>query len=157
MAARYHLSLELLRQLWIGLQMSGGRQVQFNHPEFGGAGQWTPGKPVVSDIFNKSLKNKVDQVCTELATLLEQPAERSLSPDHAQYGNPFLKGVQNHVEYAYYPAARRLVVSDSRGRTVYDTASHQITGIAAISVTANLVFLTPMGTISTQDLKTVEQ
>jgi hypothetical protein len=44
---------------------------QFNHPEFGGLGQWTRGgMTMVGDMFNNALKAKVDGLCSELSNLL---------------------------------------------------------------------------------------
>jgi hypothetical protein len=40
---------------------------QFSHPEFGGMSQWSPGMTMVGDMFNNSLRSKLDAVCTELA------------------------------------------------------------------------------------------
>lgn len=41
---------------------------QFNHPEFGGCGQWMRGgMTMVSDLFNHSLRYRVDCICNEIA------------------------------------------------------------------------------------------
>ena len=49
----------------------GGTMAQFNHPEFGGMGQWTRGgMTMVGDMFNNALKAKVDGLCSELSDLL---------------------------------------------------------------------------------------
>jgi len=45
-----------------------GRMAQFNHPEFGGAGQWMQGgMTMVSDMFNNALKGRVDALCSDLS------------------------------------------------------------------------------------------
>jgi hypothetical protein len=45
-----------------------GRMAQFNHPEFGGAGQWMQGgMTMVSDMFNNALKGRVDALCNDLS------------------------------------------------------------------------------------------
>ncbi|MFZ1827784.1 MAG: SHOCT domain-containing protein [Candidatus Competibacteraceae bacterium] len=45
-----------------------GRMAQFNHPEFGGAGQWMQGgMTMVSDMFNNALKCRVDALCSDLS------------------------------------------------------------------------------------------
>jgi hypothetical protein len=50
---------------------SNGRMAQFNHPEFGGYGQWmSGGMTMVSDMFNNHLKGRVDSLCGELAGLV---------------------------------------------------------------------------------------
>ena len=47
---------------------------QFSHPEFGGMSQWSPGMSMVGEMFNTSLKSKLDAVCTELAAYVTQTA-----------------------------------------------------------------------------------
>jgi hypothetical protein len=48
---------------------------QFSHPDFGGMSQWSPGMTMGGDMFNKSLKSKLDAVCTELAAyVVETPS-----------------------------------------------------------------------------------
>ena len=48
-----------------------GGMAQFNHPEFGGYGQWMRGgMTMVSDMFNNHLKGRVDGLCFELANLI---------------------------------------------------------------------------------------
>lgn len=48
-----------------------GSMAQFNHPEFGGSGQWmSGGMTMLSDMFNNHLKNRVDNLCSELARLV---------------------------------------------------------------------------------------
>ena len=44
---------------------------QFNHPEFAGSGQWMRGgMTMVSDMFNNSLKGRVDGLCSELSNVV---------------------------------------------------------------------------------------
>ncbi len=50
-----------------------GGMAQFNHPEFGGSGQWmSGGMTMVSDLFNHALKSRVDGLCSELSGLIAQ-------------------------------------------------------------------------------------
>ncbi|MGB5063443.1 MAG: SHOCT domain-containing protein, partial [Candidatus Competibacter sp.] len=50
-----------------------GSMAQFNHPEFGGSGQWmSGGMTMVSDLFNHALKSRVDGLCSELSGLIAQ-------------------------------------------------------------------------------------
>jgi len=45
-----------------------GSMAQFNHPDFGGSGQWMRGGMImVSDMFNNALKSRIDALCTELS------------------------------------------------------------------------------------------
>ena len=44
---------------------------QFNHPEFGGGGQWmSGGMTMVSDLFNNQLKSQVDGICCDISNSL---------------------------------------------------------------------------------------
>jgi hypothetical protein len=45
-------------------------------------------------------------------------------------GAPSSVGAQNEIRYAYFPAARRLVVDLKEKVTVYDTQDHQISGFS---------------------------
>ena len=48
-----------------------GTMAQFSHPEFGGSGQWMRGAMImVSDMFNNSLKGRIDGLCNEVSALV---------------------------------------------------------------------------------------
>lgn len=48
-----------------------GTMAQFMHQDLGGMGQWSRGgMTMVGDMFNNSLKAKVDGLCSELSDLL---------------------------------------------------------------------------------------
>src|SRR5271154_1977301 len=48
-----------------------GGMAQFSHPEFGGSGQWMAGGAImISDMFNNTLKARVDGLCNELSALV---------------------------------------------------------------------------------------
>jgi Short C-terminal domain len=48
-----------------------GGMAQFSHPEFGGSGQWMAGGAImISDMFNNTLKARVDGLCNDLSALL---------------------------------------------------------------------------------------
>jgi len=53
-----------------------GSMAQFSHPEFGGSGQWMRGGMImISDMFNNTLKGRIDALCRELSALVaDQPA-----------------------------------------------------------------------------------
>jgi Short C-terminal domain len=71
LAQRYGVSTEAVVTLLQALMYGHGTMAQFDHPEFGGRGQWMPGGMVmVGDMFNQALKATVDGLCTELAALL---------------------------------------------------------------------------------------
>jgi hypothetical protein len=53
-----------------------GSMAQFNHPEFGGSGQWMPGgMTMLSDMFNHTLKGRVEGLCYDLAGLVAHPPD----------------------------------------------------------------------------------
>jgi hypothetical protein len=48
-----------------------GSMAQFNHPEFGGSGQWMSGGMIMlSDLFDHALKGRVEGLCHDLAHLV---------------------------------------------------------------------------------------
>jgi hypothetical protein len=114
------------------------------------------GMTMVGDMFNSSLKYKVEGLCTELSNLLSSqnlfappPAMPSqyqsgygnasifVSPAQAfgqwwpaDLGSPASTGAQNDVRYAVFPGSRRLVVEVNGQTTIYDTLDHQIGGVS---------------------------
>ncbi len=55
----------------VAVHNGNGSMAQFNHPEFGGCGQWMRGgMTMVSDLFNNQLKYRVDSVCNDIANEL---------------------------------------------------------------------------------------
>ena len=60
LAERYGVSLGAVRTLLFAVSAGGGTLAQFDHPEFGGSGQWmSGGMTMVGDMFNYGLKAKV--------------------------------------------------------------------------------------------------
>jgi Short C-terminal domain len=118
------------------------------------------GAIMISDMFNNALKARVDALCNELSALVQREpgiaaagsfqsqsqgsradvggsssllaglttGERNWWP--ADLGPPSSVGAQNDVRYAYFPAARRLVVDLNGKVTVYDTQDHEISGFS---------------------------
>jgi hypothetical protein len=54
---------------------------QFSHSDFGGMSQWSPGMTMVGDMFNNSLRSKLDSICTELATYVAQTQSGAFGRD----------------------------------------------------------------------------
>ncbi len=140
-AERYSLRPETVESLLKAVIQGNGTMAQFNLPELGGAGQWMKGgMTMVGDMFNSSLRTKVDQLCNELAQLVSTGVlfEDSDESEHGQvsgswpaiFGNPTSSGSQNTFRYAYFAPVHRLVVEDDGKRTIYDTKHHQITGVS---------------------------
>ena len=70
-AGRHGFSIDAVRTMLDAVADGQGTMAQFNHPEFGGYGQWMAGgMTMVSDMFNHALKGRVDALCSELAGLL---------------------------------------------------------------------------------------
>jgi len=71
LANQYGVSTDGVLSLLQALINGNGTMAQFSHPDFGGSGQWMQGgMTMVSDLFNHSLKSKVDNLCYELSNLL---------------------------------------------------------------------------------------
>src|SRR4051794_18579662 len=79
LAARYGFSREAVTTMLESLARGRGGMAQFDHPEFGGSGQWMRGgMTMVSDMFNDALKSRVAALCADLATLLARDASTML-------------------------------------------------------------------------------
>ena len=78
-------SAAAVESLLFAIAAGGGTQAQFNHPEFGGMGQWSQGGMImIGDMFNQGLKYKVSQLCDELAGLLRNQSVFAPPPPPAQ-------------------------------------------------------------------------
>lgn len=70
-AQRHGFSTDAVMSMLESVICSNGSMAQFNHPEFGGSGQWMAGgMTMVSDMFNNYLKARVDGLCAELSGLV---------------------------------------------------------------------------------------
>lgn len=75
LAMRYGFSEDAVVSLLGSVAAGGGMQAQFNHPEFGGMGQWQQGgMTMIGDMFNNGLKYRVAGLSSELANALGGPA-----------------------------------------------------------------------------------
>lgn len=71
LSQRHGVSNDAVTHMLIAIQNGNGSMAQFNHPEFGGCGQWMRGgMTMVSDLFNHQLKYRVDSICNEIANEL---------------------------------------------------------------------------------------
>jgi hypothetical protein len=149
-AARHGVSEGSIRQLAQGLLSTGGGQVQFNVPEFGGIGQWMPGIVMTSDLFNTGLRMRVDTVCSDISNMVRAGQLRPPQPiapagggpsvslswsGHSNWwpgdlGVPATSGAQNNLRYAWFPGTRRLAIDLGGSVWVYDTGDHQIGGVS---------------------------
>ncbi len=182
LANRYGVSTDAVLNLLYAVQAGHGTMAQFNHPDLGGSGQWMQGgMTMVGDLFNNTLKAKVDGLCAELvAALTRQPlwsppassqtqsqggmqqgggvslfvsASGSGNWWPAELGTPASVGAQNQVRYAYFPATRRLAVESNGRLTVYDALDHQIGGVSQQQGDATTVtFTSQYGVVRLVDL-----
>jgi hypothetical protein len=142
-AAQHGFSLDVVRHLYSAILVGRGTMVQFNHPELGGSGQWMRGGMImIGDMFNQTLKVRVEALCNELAQRLHGgsaalgTAAVPPFPSAAggwwpvELGQPTMIGGQNDLAYAYFPASQRLTVRHGDTVTVYDTAGYTITGFS---------------------------
>ncbi|MGX5843591.1 hypothetical protein ACWGTI_22990 [Mesorhizobium sp. ArgA1] len=170
LAHEHGVSDDAVRAVLQALRRGGGTMAQFSHADFGGMSQWSSGMTMVGDMFNDSLKVKLNAIAGELSRhLREQPAEdraderavsyRSGASRHAsswwpqELGDPSSVGSQNDMRYAVFPLKRRLVIDD-HGRTyIYDTGDHQISGVSqAQSTDSTLTFVSQHGVVRVSDL-----
>ena len=152
-----------------------GAMAQFDHPDFGGAGQWMRGgMTMVGDMFNSALKARVEALCADLAGIFESEPELGrasgasapASAEAAAPGGawwpaglpaPESTGAQNDVRYAWFSAPRRLAIERAGRVTVYDTLDHRIAGFAQQqSDTSTLSFTSQHGTVDVARLPVVD-
>jgi hypothetical protein len=121
-----------------------GSMAQFSHPEFGGAGQWMRGGMImIGDMFNNSLKARVDSLCYDILSVpAPAPAAGAQTGSSGfgfghqapwwpeEYGSPSSTGGQNDFQYAYFPTRQRLFVRQSGALQVFDTTAHHIGGFS---------------------------
>ncbi|HEY0525942.1 MAG TPA: SHOCT domain-containing protein [Stellaceae bacterium] len=74
----------------------------------------------------------------------------------AELGAPSSVGAQNSLRYAFFPAARRVVIEQSGKATVYDTGDHRITGVSQQQAgDQSLTFTSQHGPVRIADLPVV--
>jgi hypothetical protein len=143
LAATHGVSSAAIETLASALARSQGRAAQFSHPELGGMGQWiSGGMLMIGDMFNHELKARVDRLCHAVAAAIADgpaisnpatPVEasgRSIGWWPDGLGTPAAAGSQNAMRYAFFPAAKRLVIDDNGAVSIYDTGDHYLTGVS---------------------------
>lgn len=160
-ASRHGVSEEAIEHVLMALIAGQGTLAQFSHPELGGMGQWSMGgMTMVGDMFNNTLKAKVDAICTDVAELMRQSSSLHLpsafsSQTQSQgdgvslfvssgssanesgnwwpgdLGHAASTGAQNRMRYAWFPDTRRLAIDAGDGVVrIYDTGDHRIAGFS---------------------------
>jgi Short C-terminal domain len=182
-AQRHNFSPDAVASMLRAVVAGHGRMAQFRHPEFGGSGQWMRGgMTMVGDMFDTTLKARVERLCDELARLVasepdvvdneraaaglpqtaslfaEVPARAQGSWWPAELGRPNSAGTQNGMRYAYFAAPRRLAI-DAGGRVdVYDTLDHHIGGAAQQqSARGTVTFTSQHGVVDVNTLPRVAE
>jgi hypothetical protein len=173
---RHSISADAVRTILRALRAGGGTMAQFSHADFGGMSQWSPGMTMVGDMFNNSLKSKLDAVCSELvAYVAETPSSgpnggreanevgyrssgRSSDWWPSNLGTPSAVGSQNDLQYAVFPGTQRLAIKDGDHLDIYDTRDHRIFGVAqAQSTDQTLTFRSQGGLVRLSDLLKVRE
>jgi hypothetical protein len=111
-AGRRGVSSDAARHMLFAVVDGNGSMAQFNHPEFGGSGQWMRGGMIMlGDMFNNTLKARVDGLCCELADLVAaqpglmqrgsfQSQQQGGGGQQQQSGGSFGGGMAQHAQGA---------------------------------------------------------
>lgn len=71
LANQHGFSIDAVTHMFFAVLNGNGSMAQFNHPEFGGSGQWMQGGMLMlGDMFNSYLKGRVDSLCYDIAAIL---------------------------------------------------------------------------------------
>jgi hypothetical protein len=175
-AERYHISLDAARQVERALRGTGGRQAQFDHPDLGGMGQWSPGMVQCGPQADYQLRHRVAGLCAEIAALVQgsgtaAAAALGRTDDRppaagrvdlaageswwpADYGAPSAAGGQQGVRYAWFPGRRCLLVESGARIDCYDTGEHVITGVSQQQGRTSIVtFTSQLGDVRLDQLR----
>ena len=172
LARQHDFSAQAVAVMRDALEQGNGRLAQFDHPEFGGAGQWMQGGMImIGDMFNNQLKSRVDALCSALSAWLAQqpaaaqrhaaqrPTQDAGTQDNwwpAGLSDPTTTGQQNAMRYAYFERERRLAIDDGGRIVVYDTQDHRISGVSQQQSTSrSLTFSSQHGPIDLASLPVV--
>lgn len=167
LAQKHQFSLSAVQHLAEAMQRGNRMQAQFNHPEFGGMGQWQNGMLMIGDAFNYGLKAKVSALCEELAGLDREVMMPKMTFPEMQtshwwsedLGTASSSGQQNDSRYAIFPNKARLAIMRDGQITVYNTKTYRITGVSQQQSNQHqhLVFVTQDGkTVSEGDFERVD-
>jgi hypothetical protein len=146
------------------VQQGNGTMAQFSTVEFGLCQWMRGGMTMVGDMFNNAMRDKVDRICSEVASelpggALSEPA--SLRSDAGAWwpgslGTPASSGSQNSSRYAIFPASRRLAILRGGVLELYDTGEHRISGIGQQQGSSEaLSFTSQLGVVNLKSLPRV--
>jgi hypothetical protein len=182
-AQRHRFSSGTVSSMLDSIADGHGSMAQFNHPEFGGSGQWMRGGMIMlSDMFDNNLKSRIDGLCNELSNLLanepgllsggsfQSQSQGDRRGDNRGGGRQYQDasgpagpvslfvptGAQNDVRYAYFGPSRRLALDLNGKVTVYDTLDHRISGFSQQqSIGGSLTFSSQHGLVDVAGLPVV--
>ncbi len=98
LAVRHGVSDDAATHMLIAVNNGNGSMAQFNHPEFGGCGQWMRGgMTMVSDLFNYQLKNLVDSVCNDISNEI---ASHRMVPQSGSFQSQSQNGLTSQSQAA---------------------------------------------------------
>jgi hypothetical protein len=98
LSQRYGVSTDAVTHMLTAVHHGNGSMAQFNHPEFGGSGQWmSGGMTMVSDFFNNNLKNLVNNLCSDLSSGL---ANHQTSPFSGSFQSQSQNGAYDQSQAA---------------------------------------------------------
>ena len=96
LSQRHGVSTDAVTHMLIAIQNGNGSMAQFNHPEFGGCGQWMRGgMTMVSDLFNNQLKYRVDSICSDIANEL---GNHQLTPFSGSFQSQSQNGANSQMQ-----------------------------------------------------------
>lgn len=162
LAAREGFSTAAAASMREAVRQGGGSMAQFNHPEFGGPGQWMRGGMIMTgDMFNADLRERVRRLAEAIAAMPQlkdslSHADPEVSWWPTDLGRPGSAGTQNATRYAYFPDLRRMAIDLNGDITVYDTGSHHLGGFSQQqSGTSHMTFVSDQGTLDITTLPVV--
>ena len=119
---RYGFSQDAVVHMMSAILRGRGGMAQFNHPEFSGSGQWMRGgMMMIGDMFNNSLKARVDGLCQAISSSLG--AQPELFPV-GSYQSQSQSGAGLQQQVGNSPQMQVGVGHQSQGRTAAtDTAT----------------------------------
>jgi hypothetical protein len=112
LAERHGFSPDAVTHMLAAVLQGNGSIAQFNHPEFAGGGQWMRGGMLMlGDMFNHSLKARVDALCNDISALVaSEPGVMQTGSFQSQSQS---SGGQPHRDEM--PAGSSLFASSSAG------------------------------------------
>lgn len=175
LGTRHGFTPEAVRTMLMALIAGNGSMAQFNHPEFGGLGQWMKGGMVMTSAPDQSdLPKRIDRLCVALVRVLAADPEvsevgvlrtfprqtRRWDDRHDAWwpsalGTPSSEGVQNEAAYAYFPTKRKLAVRVNGEVIVYDTREYLVHGFGQQQPGRDLLISTPQGDVPVHSLPVV--